>query len=78
MSINRRALLIAGGALAAGQMLPGIAFADGTDGTEQTITVTGRFEPGAPDWYYLPVQVPPGVNQIEGMSFSKCFTPGDS
>src|SRR5204863_6131678 len=67
MSLNRRALLIAGGALAAGAvgtMLPGIAFADGTDGTEQTITVTGRFEPGAPDWYYLPVEVPRGVAEL--------------
>jgi hypothetical protein len=64
MSINRRALLIAGGALAAGQMLPGIAFADGTAGSAQTITVTGRFEPGAPDWYYLPVEVPREVAEL--------------
>src|SRR5262249_30801779 len=47
-----------------GTMLPGIAFADGTDGSEQTITVTGRFEPGAPDWYYLPVDVPHGVAEL--------------
>ncbi|AHH93679.1 CehA/McbA family metallohydrolase [Kutzneria viridogrisea] len=65
--VNRRALLRAGGVLAAGAagaMLPAVAFATGSDGTELTRTVTGRFEPGAPDWYYLPVEVPSGVNEI--------------
>ena len=68
MGINRRALLKAGGVLAAGAvgtMLPGVAFADGTDGSQQTVTVTGRFEPGAPDWYYLPVEVPSGVARLD-------------
>jgi hypothetical protein len=33
-------------------------------GGEQTRTVSGRFEPGAPDWVYVPVRVPPGVREI--------------
>lgn len=31
---------------------------------EQTRTVSGRFEVGAPDWVYLPVEVPAGVREI--------------
>jgi len=31
---------------------------------DETRTITGRFEPGAPDWVYLPVEVPPGVREI--------------
>ncbi|KAA2262253.1 phosphoesterase [Solihabitans fulvus] len=68
--LGRRALFLAGGAIAAvgaiEAFLPSVAFAESTDGTaDQTRTVTGRFEPGAPDWYYLPVEVPSGVREIE-------------
>ena len=67
--LSRRALLRAGGILAAGaamSVLPGVAFAAPASGTgTQTKTVTGTFPPDIPDWYYLPVQVPPGVNQID-------------
>lgn len=31
---------------------------------DETRTITGRFEPGAPDWVYLPVDVPHGVREI--------------
>ena len=47
-------------------VLPGIAFAAPAPGTTtQTKTVTGTFPPGTPDWFYLPVDVPAGVNQID-------------
>ena len=67
--LSRRALLRAGGILAAGaamSVLPGVAFAAPASGTgTQTKTVTGTFPPDIPDWYYLPVQGPTGVNQID-------------
>jgi hypothetical protein len=31
---------------------------------EETRVVTGRLEPGAPDWVYLPVDVPRGVREL--------------
>jgi predicted metal-dependent phosphoesterase TrpH len=70
--LTRRGVLRAGGVVAAGaamSVLPGVAFAapapgTGTTGT-QTRTVTGTFTPDIPDWYYLPVQVPAGVNRID-------------
>ncbi|WIX99197.1 CehA/McbA family metallohydrolase [Amycolatopsis mongoliensis] len=66
---SRRALLRASGVAAAGAamgMLPGVAFADQPGGTgSQTRTVTGTLKPDVPDWYYLPVDVPRGVRQID-------------
>lgn len=68
-SMDRRALLRASGALAAGatmSLLPGVSFAAPTNGeTQQTKTVTGTFQPSIPDWYYIPVDVPHGVRQID-------------
>lgn len=69
-NLNRRSLLRAGGLLAAAgattQMLPGVAFAAPEQGeTQTTRTVTGTFTPSIPDWYYLPVEVPRGVKQID-------------
>ncbi|HZP50149.1 CehA/McbA family metallohydrolase [Actinocrinis sp.] len=66
--MSRRAMLRAGGALAAGAaftVLPKVAFADAAPGSTRTQTATGTFPPGIPDWYYLPVQVPAGVSQID-------------
>ena len=67
--LSRRALLRAGGVLAAGaamSVLPGVAFGAPASSTgTQTKTVTGTFPADIPDWYYLPVQVPPGVSQID-------------
>jgi hypothetical protein len=64
--LSRRGLLRAGGAVAAMGLLPGVAFATPAAGeTQRTQTVTGTFKPDVPDWYYLPVEVPRGVNQID-------------
>ncbi|MEC3979298.1 CehA/McbA family metallohydrolase [Amycolatopsis sp. H20-H5] len=64
--LTRRNLLRAGGAAAALSLLPGVAFATPEPGTaQQTKTVTGTFKPDIPDWYYLPVEVPRGVSQID-------------
>ncbi|MGW5740460.1 CehA/McbA family metallohydrolase [Amycolatopsis sp. NPDC003861] len=62
---SRRTLLRAGGVAAAAGMLPGVAFAGQPGGTSRTQTVTGTLEPDVPDWYYLPVDVPRGVRQID-------------
>jgi hypothetical protein len=45
-------------------MLEPLRFAGGADGERQTLEATGRFEPGAPDWAYLPVEVPAGVREL--------------
>jgi predicted metal-dependent phosphoesterase TrpH len=48
-----------------------VTFADQDDGGVQgggqvlTRTVRGHLPPGAPDFLYLPVEVPPGVRQVE-------------
>ncbi|RKN09811.1 CehA/McbA family metallohydrolase [Streptomyces radicis] len=41
-----------------------VEFAQADDGAEQTRTLRGHLAPGAPDFVYLPVQVPPGVRRI--------------
>jgi hypothetical protein len=41
-----------------------LSFAAAAPGDEQTRVVSGRFENGAPDWVYVPVQVPAGVREI--------------
>ena len=45
-------------------LLPGVSFAEEAGG-QQTKTVTGTFPPDIPDWFYLPVDVPRGVKQID-------------
>jgi hypothetical protein len=47
----------------ADEVLAPLRFAAAPNG-EQTQARSGRFEPGAPDWVYLPVQVPDGVREI--------------
>jgi hypothetical protein len=64
MDVSRRTLLRASGLAAAAGMLPGVAFVEQSGGT-RTQTVTGTFEPDIPDWYYVPVDVPRGVQQID-------------
>jgi hypothetical protein len=70
-TMSRRALLASSGVLAvgaAGAMLPGLAFAEPEAGQrtgEETKTITGTLRPDVPDWYYLPVDVPRGVREIE-------------
>jgi hypothetical protein len=38
--------------------------AGGVTGATETRAASGRFEPGAPDWAYLPVEVPAGVVEL--------------
>ncbi len=65
-NVSRRTLLRAGGVAAAAGMLPGVAFAEQPGGSgSRTQTVTGTLKPDVPDWYYLPVDVPRGVRQID-------------
>ena len=45
-------------------VLDPLSFATAAPGEEQTQTQTGSIPYGAPDWVYLPVEVPPGVNRI--------------
>ena len=67
--MSRRDVLRVGGALAGGaavKLLPSVAFSPPAPGTpNQTKTVQGTFPPSISDWYYLPVEVPKGVNQID-------------
>jgi predicted metal-dependent phosphoesterase TrpH len=62
---------------AAMNLLPGVAFGVPASGAAQeTKTVTGTFAPDIADWFYLPVEVPRGVNRIEvGYSYDKPEVP---
>ncbi|WP_190823802.1 CehA/McbA family metallohydrolase [Saccharopolyspora pogona] len=62
--MSRRGFLAAGGVIAAANLLPGVAFAEQAAG-ERTRTVTGAFGPSIEDWFYIPVEVPRGVTEIE-------------
>ncbi|MCP2311301.1 CehA/McbA family metallohydrolase [Kitasatospora paracochleata] len=74
---SRRAVLRAGAGLAAGAAAgvaapapaaPATARAAGAEagagGPERSVVLTGRLDSGAPDFVYLPVEVPPGVREI--------------
>jgi hypothetical protein len=66
--MTRRSLLITTGTVAAsGIFLPGIAFAENDHARtgEETKTITGTLPPDVADWHYLPVDVPPGVRELE-------------
>ena len=78
--LSGRSLLAVSGALAAaGTLLPGVAFGErpGTEPSgEQTRTVTGTLRSDVSDWYYLPVDVPGGVREIEvGYSYDRPQVP---
>jgi hypothetical protein len=62
---RRRFLQIAAAAGLAGTavILEPLRFARAAEG-EQTRVITGRFEPGVPDWVYLPIEVPEGVREL--------------
>lgn len=89
--VSRRALFLAGGAMTAAgiaeTVLPKVAFAapapQPSNGAtpapaDQTRTVTGHFPPNTPDWYYLPVEVPEGVREIEVVySYDRPTEPAD-
>ncbi|MER5888487.1 CehA/McbA family metallohydrolase [Streptomyces sp. NPDC001941] len=62
MSIGRRGLIVTG---AAGALtLKGVGFAEAAPGSERSQVVRGTLAPGAPDYVYLPVEVPRGVREL--------------
>ena len=63
--INRRNLLIgAATAGAASVVLDPVSFAEAADGATETRTLTGTIAYGAPDWVYIPLRIPAGVNRL--------------
>ncbi|WAL66685.1 CehA/McbA family metallohydrolase [Amycolatopsis cynarae] len=80
--VSRRGFLTAAG-VGAGMALAPVAFAEAAEGQTETKVITGHFEPGTPDFVYLPVQVPSGVSRISAVySYDKppvpAGTPGNS
>ncbi|MYT70331.1 MULTISPECIES: CehA/McbA family metallohydrolase [unclassified Streptomyces] len=72
--LGRRALLVTGaaGALTLGTM----SFARAAEGSQSTRTLTGTLPPGAPDFVYLPVEVPRGVREIRvAYTYTKAAVP---
>ncbi|PRX97815.1 CehA/McbA family metallohydrolase [Allonocardiopsis opalescens] len=66
--LDRRGFLRAASITAAvggSVMLDPVGFAFADDADEQTRVVEGRIEAAAPDWVYVPVQVPTGTTEIE-------------
>ncbi|MEU6527802.1 CehA/McbA family metallohydrolase [Streptomyces sp. NPDC046928] len=61
----RRALFVTGAAAAL--TLGSVTFASGAENPRgtRTRTVRGTLPPGAPDYVYVPVEVPPGVREIK-------------
>ena len=63
--INRRNLLI--GAATAGAtsvFLDPVSFAEAAGGGAETRTLSGTIAYGAPDWVYIPLRIPAGVNRL--------------
>jgi hypothetical protein len=56
----RAAVVTAGAAV----VLEPLRFAAAAPGAQRTCTLTGHIPYGAPDWLYVPVEVPPGVNRL--------------
>ncbi|MFD5584410.1 CehA/McbA family metallohydrolase [Streptomyces sp. NPDC127063] len=64
-ALGRRALFVTGAAAAL--TLGSVSFASAADagaGGQETRTVRGTLPPGAPDFVYVPVEVPAGVREI--------------
>ena len=61
--LDRRALLLAGAGTVA--TAPLLGFEPAAAGQSRTKVFKGHFDVGAPDWFYVPFTVPPGVRQIE-------------
>ena len=59
--IDRRQFLTAA---AAGVVLDPVSFARAAPGGTETRTMTGTIAYGAPDWVYLPLLIPAGVNRL--------------
>ncbi|MGV9275380.1 CehA/McbA family metallohydrolase [Streptomyces griseosporeus] len=60
--LGRRALFVTGAAAAL--TLGSVSFAAAADGDRQTRTIRGTLPPGAPDFVYVPLEVPSGVWEI--------------
>ncbi|MET8205091.1 CehA/McbA family metallohydrolase [Streptomyces sp. NPDC005373] len=81
--MGRRALFVTGAATAL--TLSSVSFAsaadgrtpaDGTKATKTTQTVKGTLPPGAPDFVYVPVEVPHGVREIHvAYTYTKATVP---
>ncbi|MFI7341731.1 CehA/McbA family metallohydrolase [Streptomyces sp. NPDC050085] len=75
--MGRRALLVTGAATAL--TLTTMSFAgaaDSADGAQSTKTLKGTLPPGAPDFVYLPVEVPRGVREIKvSYTYTKATVP---
>ncbi|QNS05664.1 CehA/McbA family metallohydrolase [Streptomyces xanthii] len=71
---GRRALLVTGAATAL--TLGTMSFASAAEGSQSTQTLTGTLPPGAPDFVYLPVEVPPGTREIRvAYTYTKATVP---
>jgi predicted metal-dependent phosphoesterase TrpH len=63
--IDRRQLLIsAATAGVAGVVLDPVGFAQAAPGDTEVRTLSGRIAYGAPDWVYIPLEIPAGVNRL--------------
>jgi len=63
--MDRRQFIVTAAAATAGAVvLDPVGFAYADSGTSQTQTLSGHIDYGAPDWVYIPVRVPDGVNRI--------------
>lgn len=62
---SRRNLLISAAAGSAAVTLDPVSFAVAAPGGTETRTLTGTIPYGAPDWVYVPLEIPKGVNKIE-------------
>ncbi|MGW3986718.1 CehA/McbA family metallohydrolase [Streptomyces sp. NPDC004830] len=61
--LGRRALFVTGAAAAL--TLGGVSFASAAGGRPESRTVRGTLPPGAPDFVYVPVEVPAGVRELK-------------
>jgi len=64
MAVTRRSVLQAGLMSAGALILAPTRFAAAAPGASTAKTISGHLDTGAADFVYLPVDVPPGVNQI--------------
>src|SRR5436309_3018685 len=60
----RRRFLATAALTGAYMMLEPVRFAAAADGGEETHTVGGHIGYGAPDWVYVPIEVPARANRI--------------